>query len=494
MIVAEKVSTLHALLPGAKINSKNRKISVNVGISSETLVFNIGGVKFETFRSTLYKQPNNSLANKEFMQKHYRPGSNDYFFDRDPETFKVVLNYLRTGELHLPSSICGPAVKNELEFWGISDDIIERCCYSHYNSYNETLEALNQLERDTKGSLFLTPEESQSRDSSKLARFRTSMSIILNKPDSSLLAKIYGVISLLAVAVSILSFLAETHPSFLVQQNVTDVTDVFNLTRNVSEKVERKRTVMVPDSAFYDIDLACMIYFTLEYILRVFAARTRIRYIRSLSGAIDLVALLPDYLQLIMISADPNLMHGETTKIITILKVTRILRIFRLIRHVPGLWILIYTLKASIKELLLMTAFLVVGMLIFSSLIYYAEDRKTFTSIPHSFWWALVTMTTVGYGDMYPVTAWGYVIGSFTALSGLLMIGFSVPILVNNFMMYYKHVEFALEHEKMQRNKNCKDQDLKRQVYTEKHSPRNCVSENNNTAPEMITFDIGEKP
>jgi voltage-gated potassium channel Kch len=94
-------------------------------------------------------------------------------------------------------------------------------------------------------------------------------------------------------------------------------------------------------------------------------------------------------------------------------------------------------------------------VLIFSSLIYYADDRKTFTSIPHSFWWALITMTTVGYGDMYPVTEWGYVIGSLTAMSGLLMIGFSLPILVNNFIMYYQHVQFALEEEKLKRLQLC---------------------------------------
>jgi voltage-gated potassium channel Kch len=122
------------------------------------------------------------------------------------------------------------------------------------------------------------------------------------------------------------------------------------------------------------------------------------------------------------------------------------------VRHVPGLWILIYTLKASLQELFSMIAFLCVGMLIFSSLIYYADHRKTFTSIPHSFWWALITMTTVGYGDMYPVTEWGYVIGSLTAMSGLLMIGFSVPILVNSFIMYYQNVQFALVEEKLKRN------------------------------------------
>ena len=169
-------------------------------------------------------------------------------------------------------------------------------------------------------------------------------------------------------------------------------------------------------------------------------------------GLIDLSALLPNYMHLIMVTIDPTLVKSSSTKIITILKVTRILRIFRLVRRVPGLWILIYTLKASFQELFLMIAFLCVGMLFFSSLVYYADDRKTFTSIPHSLWWALITMTTVGYGDMYPVTEWGYVIGSLTAWSGLLMIGFSVPILVNNFIMYYQHIQFGLEEEKLKRN------------------------------------------
>ena len=169
-------------------------------------------------------------------------------------------------------------------------------------------------------------------------------------------------------------------------------------------------------------------------------------------GLIDLSALLPDYIHLIMVTIDPTLANSSSTKIITMLNVNKILRIFRLVRHVKGLWILIYILKASLQELFLMIAFLCVGMLFFSSLIYYADDRNTFTSIPHNFWWALITMTTVRYGDMYPVTEQGYVIGSLFALSGLLMIGFSVPILVNIFIMYYQHVQFALEEEQLKRN------------------------------------------
>ena len=214
--------------------------------------------------------------------------------------------------------------------------------------------------------------------------------------------------------------------------------------------VERRMQVVHP--VLNTIDLCCMVFFTLEYILRIAFIYKKLRYTRSIMGLIDLSALLPDYIHLIMVTIDQTLVNSSSTKIITILKVTRILRIFRLVRRVPGLWILIYTLKGSLQELCLMIAFLCVGMLICSSLIYYEDDRKTFTSIPHSFWWALITMTTVGYGDMYPLTEWGYVIGSLTALSGLLMIGFSVPILVNNVIMYYQHIQFGLEEEKLKRN------------------------------------------
>ena len=85
---------------------------------------------------------------------------------------------------------------------------------------------------------------------------------------------------------------------------------------------------------------------------------------------------------------------------------------FKLTRHISGLKILIYTFKASAKELLLLVFFLVVFIVIFAGMIFYAErfqdnPRNDFTSIPHGLWWASVTMTSVGYGDMTPKTVTG---------------------------------------------------------------------------------------
>ena len=71
------------------LTTKKEKNSINVGISSEAVILNIGGVHFETFRSTLLKQPESSLADPSFLSRYHRPQQGDYFFDRDPDMFKV---------------------------------------------------------------------------------------------------------------------------------------------------------------------------------------------------------------------------------------------------------------------------------------------------------------------------------------------------------------------------------------------------------------------
>ena len=80
---------LMALLPGAKIDNEKGKNSVNVGISSETVIFNIEGIQFETIRSTQLKQPESFIADPSFLRRYYRPQQGDYFFDRDSDMLKV---------------------------------------------------------------------------------------------------------------------------------------------------------------------------------------------------------------------------------------------------------------------------------------------------------------------------------------------------------------------------------------------------------------------
>ncbi|KAK3599703.1 hypothetical protein CHS0354_037174 [Potamilus streckersoni] len=471
-----------AMMPGAKILKKG-KIILNVATSKETVVFNVGGKKFETYCSTLRAQPNSRLADEKFLKSHFREEQKDYFFDKDPDIFRVVLNYLRTGQLHLPSYICGPAIKDELEYWGLSHQLIERCCWNNYNSWNSTLEALNRLERDRKGFLHEDLQETGKRQTSGWKHTRSRLWAFLNNPASSKGSKIFSVISMIFVFLSIISFLAGTHETFIYFVTVPVNTNGSSLTvknETISDEVMYADTtenqminntnstpltnyskVKAKHPVLETTDIVCLVFFTIEYITRLLTAPRKIKLVISVMGVIDLIVIILDYIELIVYAAQPGI-HNDANamNVIQILRVIRIFRIFRLIRHIPGLWIMIYTLKASFGELVLLVVLMMVGMLIFASLIYFVEDRTVFTSVPRGFWWALITMTTVGYGDMYPVTALGCLIGSFAALSGLLMIGFSVPILVNNFVMYYTHVQFALSEEKKEnKNKKRKEDD-----------------------------------
>jgi hypothetical protein len=100
---------------------------------------------------------------------------------------QAILNFLRTGSLHIPSYVCGPAAKNELAYWGINDRELARCCWNNYNSWNSTLDALNQLERDLKGH---DATKVKDHDDTRWGKWQLKISALLNNPKSSISAMV----------------------------------------------------------------------------------------------------------------------------------------------------------------------------------------------------------------------------------------------------------------------------------------------------------------
>ncbi len=189
---------------------------------------------------------------------------------------------------------------------------------------------------------------------------------------------------------------------------------------------------------FHYFDLVSVIIFTIEYVLRVWSSnhdpryshsiKGRLRYIFSGAALIDLLAILPFYLHAIV---------GLDLRMLRILRLLRFFRLFRLTSYMTAAKMVSNVFKTRKNELLLSLVLILFLVVIASCLVYFAEHEAQpdkFTSIPATIWWAVVSLTTVGYGDIIPITTLGKIFASTILLSGVALMALPAGIITVGFL------------------------------------------------------------
>ncbi len=218
---------------------------------------------------------------------------------------------------------------------------------------------------------------------SPLPRLRVQIHVIIDGTDTRL-GKGFDLLLLIAIVMSVMVVMLDSVLALQLQYG-----ELFNV-----------------------LEWVFTILFTIEYGLRLFSAPNRWRYALSFYGIVDLLSLLPSYLSLFIGGIQYLL-------VVRVLRILRIFRILKLMNYMQQAGFLVTALRSSRHKIIVFFVSVMLLVTIFGSVAYVVEGPENgFTSIPVSIYWAIVTMTTVGYGDISPKTPLGQAIASLIMITG----------------------------------------------------------------------------
>ena len=191
---------------------------------------------------------------------------------------------------------------------------------------------------------------------------------------------------------------------------------------------------------FVIIDQIAVYFFTFEYAIRLLCAPRKFRFVLSPMNMIDLLAILPFFLTLMLNHLEDFKIIGKAGKIIRLIRVLRIMRIFKLARHFNGLQCMVATMQEAYKELGLLALMVTFQAFLFAIFVFMNEkDSEQPWTLFDSAMWGILTVSTVGSNNQQPASLIGKFIGGLCPITGVILLTLPVPIIVNSFADNYRN-------------------------------------------------------
>ncbi|XP_028845203.1 potassium voltage-gated channel subfamily G member 3 isoform X2 [Denticeps clupeoides] len=391
-------------------------------------IINVGGTRYAFPKDVIKDFPlrrvsrlHSCASEREVLEvcDDYDRERNEFFFDRHSEAFGFIMLYVKYGKLRFVPQMCELSFYNEMIYWGLESSHLEFCCQRRLDErMSDTYTHFAEEEEDEAR----CAEEGATRADPKwLERMRRTF----EEPTSSVAAQILASVSVIFVIVSMVILCASTLPDWKTAE---------------SNSVEEHRI----------IEAVCIGWFTAECIVRFVVSRDKCEFVRRPLNVIDLLAITPYYISVAM-----TVLTGENSQLqragvtLRVLRMMRIFWVIKLARHFLGLQTLGLTLRRCYREMVMLLVFICVAMAIFGALAQLLEhglDLQTgnddYASIPASCWWVIISMTTVGYGDMYPITIPGRVLGGLCVVSGIVLLALPITFIYHSFVQCYHELKF----------------------------------------------------
>nr|KAG5713171.1 hypothetical protein BaRGS_007698 [Batillaria attramentaria] len=384
-------------------------------------------------RETLSRLPETRLGR--MAKRGMFECSKELFFDRNPKVMHGILDLYRTGELHIPKHFRF----QELEFWEVPEALISECCWKTYQIGRTSKRIIDHIDHSLSDPYGLVHQ-----DGGRLP-WRTRLWLALDRPTHSFRAKIWNLTYLTFIMLSIVIFALETVDAFRGTTSRPHHSNASDLT--AEERVLFSR----PLPELHYLDITCNVFFTVEPLVRLVVCPNKQLFLTSALNIIDLFLIVTIWVGLVLEDfivpgiTEAAQSQGHVYLLLTMRAVLalRILRVLHLTKRFQSMKVMMLSIKASSQELGLLMTVLFMAVLIYGNLLYVAEfvaETHVFENLPLAVWWALITLTTVGYGDFYPTSVCGYFIGSACAVTGVLLLAMPIAVIATNFSHYYENL------------------------------------------------------